>query len=67
MINWNNILKWVMGMSIIGGILVIFYFILFVGAKENDITSAIVGGALIPILTLVVQFFFRKASSGEKQ
>jgi hypothetical protein len=64
--NWNNFLKWAMGMSIIFAILYGFFNVLFVGIKEGDTASAIIGGALIPTLTIVVQFFFRKASDKEK-
>jgi len=65
--NWNNLLKWVMGMAVIFFILYTFTTILMVGIKEGDIASAIIGGALIPTLTIVIQFFFRKASEKEKQ
>jgi hypothetical protein len=64
--NWNNLLKWLLGAGIIFYILFIFHSALLVGIKEGDIASAIIGGALIPVLTLVVQFFFRKASDKEK-
>lgn len=66
--NWNNVAKYILGGGIIAGILVILNNILFVGIVENgDIASAVIGGALIPILLIVVQFFFRKASTKEKQ
>lgn len=64
--NWNNILKWLLGAGIIFYILFIFHFALINGIKEGDVASALIGGALIPTLTLVVQFFFRKASDKEK-
>lgn len=64
--NWNNVMKWLLGAGIIFYILFIFQNTLFIGIKEGDVASAIIGGALIPVLTLVVQFFFRKASDKEK-
>ena len=66
--NPSNLAKYILGAGIIAGILIILNNILFVGIVEKgDTASAIIGGALITILLIVVQFFFRKATEKEKE
>ena len=60
----NSFLKWLMGFVVILFILCLVGYGMIFGFKEGDITMYILGGVM-PVLTLVIQFFFRKSGNAE--
>ena len=68
--NTSQIAKYLLGAMILSYIFCIFAYVIVkvysgIEVTPGDIFAAIIGGAMIPWGTNVVQFFFRKSGPGE--
>ncbi len=68
--NTSQVAKYLLGALILSYIFCIFAYVIVkvysgIEVTPGDVFAAIIGGAMIPWGTNVVQFFFRKSGPGE--
>ena len=63
--------RFVVAILFLVGAFVLFTSMLFEGIEENDLMKSVVGallsGALVPGIAIILQFYFRTSSPAEKK